>query len=248
MKITNRSGLPDAVVQAMMNDDYDRGDCDYTVTELLKPPRVRALQEKHKEEIEADAEDMIYALEGKILHKVLENADRHGLVETRFYGEIGGYKISAQIDTLAWDEKNSKILSDWKRCSAFKLNKSDPAWELQLNVQAYLLKKNGLEVDGLQIVAFAKDHSKVDAATQKNYPATAIAKIPIEMWSDEKVEAAVLGLIELHENAKKELPECSDDERWRRFNRKFGRIVPLRCLFYCQVSKWCDQYQKEKEE
>lgn len=248
MKITNKSGLPQAVVHAVTMDDYDRGDCHYTVTELLKPPRVLALQAKYKEEIESDVEDMIYALEGKILHKVLENADRHGLVETRFFGDVEGYKISAQIDTLAWDDQNSKILSDWKRCSVFKLNKVDADWAFQLNVQAYLLKQNGLEVDGLQIVAFAKDHSKVDAVTQKNYPKTPIAKIPIEAWSEDKTKAAILERIYIHENAKKNLPECTDEERWRRFNRKFGRITPLRCLFYCSVSKWCDQYKKEKEE
>lgn len=247
MKITNNAGLPDAVFSAMMNDDYDRGECDYTITELLKPPRVRALQAIHKDEIEVDVEDLIYMFEGKLLHKVLEGANRTGLVEKRFFAKLGGKTISAQIDTLAWDDNEPGLLSDWKRCPAFKLGQPEPDadWVFQTNGQAWILKQNGLDVTGLQIIGFAKDHSKTKAATQGKYPKKAIMSIPIPMWTPEETEARILERIEMHENAKKELPECTDNERYKRFNRDFKGIVPLKCMFYCDVKNWCEQFQKE---
>lgn len=243
--MTNLEGYPEAVVLGITNDDYTRGECDFTATELLKPPRVRALQKKHGHEVVVDVADMVYAFEGKILHKILEKANRTGLIEKRFFATIEGRKVSAQIDTLAWDDNVPGLLSDWKRCSAFKLNKVDADWTLQLNTQAYILSENDIEVTGLQIVAFAKDHSKVMAATQKNYPKSAIARIPLPYWSKQETLDKIMERIERHEAAEKELPECSDDERWNRFNRSFGKIVPLRCRMYCEVNKFCDQYQKE---
>ncbi len=249
-KITNRSGFPDAVVQGIINDDYDRGNSDYTITELLKPPRVRALQERYKDEIEVDVEDLIYAFEGKILHKVLEKANRTGLIEKRFFAKIIGKTISAQIDTLAWDDDEPGVLSDWKRCPAFKMGQAepDPDWVFQTNGQAWILRQNGIKVTGLQIVAFAKDHSKTKSATQRNYPKKAIMKIPIPMWSYDEIVDKISERIELHEAAKIALPDCTDNERWKRFNRDFKGVVALRCLSYCEVSKWCSQYQNELKE
>lgn len=244
-KLTNNFDFPEAVVRAIQNDDYDRGECDYTATELIKPPRILALQRQYKDEIVEDVSDLIYAFEGKILHKVLEEANKKALVEKRFFAKVAGKTISAQIDTLCYEKGR---LSDWKRCPAFKLTSKDPDWTFQLNVQAFLLVENGLEVKELEIVAFAKDHSKVQAWTSDKYPKAAIKRIPIEFWPREKTLAFIEQRIEAHEMAKKTLPECTDDERFKRFNRSFGAVVPIRCLMYCSVNKWCSQYNKENEE
>lgn len=253
MRITNKHNWPDAILRAVQNDDYDRGECDYTNSELLSPPRILALKKKHKDEIEVDVEDMIYALEGKIIHKLLENANRSGLVEKRFYAEIGGKKISAQIDTLAWEnvpiEKKIDghavidaewVLSDFKYTTRYKLqpNRLDADWAFQLNLQGYLIKKNGLEVDRLQIVGIAKDHSKIKAETDpKFFPKKAVTRVPIPMWTFKQVETAVEERIEAHEKAKKELPKCTGDEHWGY----------KRCAHYCNVNKFCDQWKAKQE-
>lgn len=241
--LTNKYDLPDAVFQSLKNDDYDRGECDYTITELISPPRVLALKRKH--DVEIDVSDLIPAFEGKILHKVLENANRTGLVEKRFFAKVGKHLISAQIDSLAWDDLEPTTLTDWKRCPSFKLNKVDPDWELQLNGQHYILAKNGIEATGLQIVAFGKDHSKVEAYANKNYPKRAISRIKIPMWGIKRTEAMLRERIALHESAKEELPLCTDDERYKRWNRRLSGIYPLKCMFYCDIAKHCDQYQNE---
>lgn len=248
MNITNKYGLPQAVVDAIKNDDYDRGQCDYTLTQLLKPPRSEVLKAKHKDEIEVDASDLISAFEGKILHKVLEGANRTGITEVRYYAKINKKIVSGQIDSLAWDDNEPGLLSDWKRGSVWKARKPDSDWEFQLNGQRYLLKKNGILATGLQIILFTKDHSKVQATTSKSpYPDSPIVKIPIEVWSDMKIEDAISERIDLHEAAKIELPFCTDDERWNRFNKSFGRIVPMNCLLYCPVRNHCLQWKEERE-
>lgn len=247
MKISNKYGLPQFLVDLIKNDDYDRGDCDFTITELLKPPRPRALEKKHKDEIEIDVSEMITAFEGKILHKILESADRAGIKEKRFFAKIQGYTISAQLDDLAWDDKDPGVLSDWKRAPAFKMNKVDADWEFQLNGQAYILRQNGINPTGLQIVAWGKDHSRTEARANDNYPQAPILKIPIDTWSKEKIENAIMERIEIHVKAEKELPLCTDDERFKKYNRRFGKVVPLKCMIYCSTSRFCEQYQKEKE-
>ncbi len=78
MRITNRRSLPELIVRAIENDPYSRGDSDVTVTQLVKPPRIVALEKLHADEIEVDASDMVWALFGQTVHIVLERAaSRH---------------------------------------------------------------------------------------------------------------------------------------------------------------------------
>ena len=51
MKITNELGLPEALVAAVRNDPYDAGTCDISVTKLISPPRMVALEAEHGKEI-----------------------------------------------------------------------------------------------------------------------------------------------------------------------------------------------------
>ena len=44
MILTNKHNLPEAIVAAIMNDSYTKGDADISVTELLSPPQLRALR------------------------------------------------------------------------------------------------------------------------------------------------------------------------------------------------------------
>lgn len=74
MILTNKANLNHALVAAIQNDPYDKGDCDYSATELLKPPRQRALEKKYWDEIEVDVSDRIWSLYGQITHSILQRA------------------------------------------------------------------------------------------------------------------------------------------------------------------------------
>ena len=52
MKYTNKHNVPVEVIRAVQNDPYTKGDgVVLSVTQLIKSPRIVALQKKHDEEI-----------------------------------------------------------------------------------------------------------------------------------------------------------------------------------------------------
>jgi len=218
MKITNRSNLPDALVRAIENDPYDKGDSDFTATGLLKPARIVALEKRHAHEIEDDAEDGLYRLYGQVAHGILERANMNDLAEKRFFApfEVNGtvYKVSAQLDTLSLSDGP---LSDFKFTTAwgFKSDKPPkPEYVAQLNIQLELLRVNGLDATKLQIIGLLRDWQIRDAKNDPNYPQAPVAVMSIPMWSRAQTQAFIKMRIAAHLDAARELPECSPDERW----------------------------------
>lgn len=214
-KLTNRLGLPDALVRAIQNDPYDKGNADYSVTELLKPPRVRALTEKYKDQIEEDVEDSLYRLYGQLVHALLERANVKDLAEKRMFGKFSGKVLSGGFDNLTLDGEG--ILTDYKFTTVWKFKKDkgeDPEYAAQLNMLAALLMLNGYTVKKLQIVGLLRDFSQSEKNQSFNYPDNPIAIMPITMWPREKTTAFIEMRIAAHESAKQELPECTSDERW----------------------------------
>lgn len=215
MKFTNRSGLPDALLRAISNDPYDKGDAEFSVTELLKPPRQAALQKAHAHELTEDAEERLWSLYGQIVHTILERANVNAIAEKRYFGMIGDAKVSGQVDTLDLD---GGVLSDWKFTTSWGFKpgrEAKPEWVAQLNMQLELLRQNGHEAKTLQIIGLLRDHSKLEAARKPDeYPALPVVTLPIPLWEREKTIAFMKERVVLHRQASKELPECSDEDRW----------------------------------
>lgn len=214
MKITNKKGLPDALVKAIQNDGYDAGDSDYTISTLLSPPRIQVLKTLHAHEMEEDVEDGLYRLYGQIAHGIIERSNTNDLAEKRYFATIDGKKISAQIDTLA---RSNGILSDFKFTSAwaFKQGEPKPEWIAQLNVQLELLRQNGEDATAIQIVGLIRDYNLREAKQYPDsYPQSLVVTMPLPMWSREQTMAFIRMRIAVHEAAKKELPQCTTDERW----------------------------------
>ena len=96
MKITNRLGLPQPIVEVLARDDYSKGDADFSVTELIDSPRQKQLLRRHEHEITVDCIDLIYQFDGKAVHALLEGAEvpeNIGLIEHRLSVEVGYRKI-----------------------------------------------------------------------------------------------------------------------------------------------------------
>ena len=89
MKITNKSSLPEAVYKALSHSNYNSGSSDYSVTTLLRPPRMVQLERRHWDELEEDVLDRVWSLFGSAAHTILE---QHGcdesLTEERLYIEV----------------------------------------------------------------------------------------------------------------------------------------------------------------
>jgi hypothetical protein len=239
VRVSNRLGLPKAIVKAVENDGYNPGVSDYTITGLLKPPRMGQLMKSA--EVVEDAADRIFALQGQVMHSILERAGdalRHEgyIVERRFYKDylVDGktFRVAAQIDIF-----NPAIgtLSDYKYTSVAASRyglKEDH--KLQLNVQAELLRSGfflshmgdasrGEEPEKI-FARYKVDHAEVvllmrDWSAEKcfeGYPTSPASKQIVGFMSSAEVDAWIVERIRLHEAAKVDLPLCSDEERWNR--------------------------------
>jgi hypothetical protein len=225
--LTNRLGLPAALVRAVENDPYTRGDSDISATGLIAPPYQRALRERV--EPQEDASDRIWSLLGQSTHAILERAypiaqvdddviamrefyQQHGyLRENRLYGTVDGWRLSGQFDVL-----EAGILKDYKVTSAWSvIGEHKREWEEQLNVLRLLAHWNGLPVEGLQIVAILRDWSRAKAkvTSEKDYPKLPVALVDIPLWPLEAAEEFVRARVALHADPNPE--PCSDTERWK---------------------------------
>jgi len=231
MVITNNAGYPEALVKAVENDSYSKGEgVDRSVTGLLAPPRQAALKEIHGHEIVEDVSDRTYALYGQLVHLLLERAgeqSRNAINEQRLYTEVNGWKISGQTDTLTLTEdQRSWIISDFKFVTSYKFKRSysgelvmPEEYEQQLNMYGHLLRENGFKVDGLKIVAIYRDWSKLEAKRDKNYPQLGAETHDVPLWSEDKARSFMEERVRLHQAAENDLPECDDSERWAKPDR-----------------------------
>lgn len=214
MKFTNSLKLPQPLVSAVTNDPYSKGVCDYSVTELLKPPRQAVLQKAHGEEITEDVADRIWSLMGQVVHGILERSNVDAIAERRMVATFHGKRVSGGMDAYY----DHGLLQDYKTTTAykFKSNTVPEDFEQQLNCYAEILRQNGDKVERLEIVGILRDWSKMEAFRDPNYPRKQVVVLPVPLWPSEKVQAFIGGRIDAHEKAKAVLPLCNDNERWAR--------------------------------
>ncbi len=229
MKITNKLGLPLPIVEAVKNKQYDPGESDITTTSLIGPVQIAVLKKRYDDVLEEDVIDRIYALQGESVHTILERAAaglEDYIVEKRFYYEYEGWKLGGQIDVF---DKKHGMLQDYKVTSVYAVK--DGAKEehvKQANINAYILRKNGFEVKGLQVVAILRDWSKLQRSREEQdskakgfkcrYPEHQVVVLPVPMLSDDKIEAYIHERMNEHKEAHgwvdEALPECSKEDRW----------------------------------
>lgn len=220
MKITNKHGLPKVFENLARRDTYSKGHAQFSVTELISPPRIRVLQRAHDAVMERDVADMLWSMLGKTLHKVLENRATAGTIaEQRLYAEVDGVTVSGGID-LQVVAGNEVDITDWKFTSTWAVMADKPEWEQQLNVYAYLALLNGRVPRDLMVTAILRDWSQAKAEREKDYPQVPILQLKMTMWSVGKMAEFVKGRIKAHAQAHylhemgESVPECTDQEKW----------------------------------
>jgi len=239
MKITNKFNVPETLVALATRDYYTKGKSDYSVTEIISPPRIQRLRRKHFEEIEQDVSDMLWMLLGTALHVVAERSEVSGHTnEERLSAGINGIILSGAID-LQKDDEDGVTITDYKFTSAWALMNDKPEWEQQQNIYKYLVERvKKKPVKGLKICALIRDWSRRDAQNKPDYPQAPIQVIDIPMWTFDRTEAFIKERVEMHRDSKvsadwgDELPLCSDEERWLRPTtyavKKDGRKTAIR--------------------
>lgn len=219
MQLTNMHNLPEVLVRAVLNDPYPHGKTgDISVTQLIKPPRIRQLEIRHRDEIVEDVSERLWALDGQADHHHLERAALpNALAEERLSCEVLGWRVTGQLDLY----EEPGVLSDYKRTSVWAvIGGVKPEWEAQLNLLAHLVRQAGFPVQRLQIVALLRDWSRSKARQGGNYPQLPAAVVPVPLWSPEQAAGYLESRVDLHQRAERlpddELPLCTDEERWRR--------------------------------
>ena len=210
MQITNRFNLPPAIVQAVQNDPYSRGNSDISVTQLIGPPQIRKLYERFQDQLEEDASDRIWALLGQAVHTILERAEPSGIAERRLYAEIDGYKLSGQLDSHQFAHE---ALCDYKVTSAWTVLRGPrDEWVKQQNIYRWLAHQNGMEIKRLFIGAILRDWSRKKAHDDPGYPQTPAMILPVQVWPIDEIEAYIRERLAIHFN--EFVPDCTPDDRW----------------------------------
>jgi hypothetical protein len=81
--LTNRLGLPQAIVDAVTNDPYTKGESDISVTQLIQPPYQRKLRVEN--EVVEDVSDRIWSLVGQVGHSILERSHPEHYAESQHW-------------------------------------------------------------------------------------------------------------------------------------------------------------------
>jgi hypothetical protein len=218
--ITNKENLPKFLVQSIeyWGKSHD-SQADYSATELLDPPRIVALRRKFRDQIEEDASDRIWSLLGSATHKVVESAIEEDGGETlvsehRMFAELDGVTISGQADVY---DRETKTIYDLKTASVWEIiNGVRIEREQQLNIYGWLGRQENWEVEHVAAVFILRDWSKTKALNEQNYPASQVVEYKIRMWTDERVEEFLRSRIQMHEQAKEQLPFCTQEDKWTR--------------------------------
>ena len=203
---------------------------DYSVTELLKPPKIVQLEKRYKDELLArpltdqDILGVLKAYQGTAIHEKLQkslwgfankNPGKGYLVERKLWDKILDRKVVGKFDLYL-----NGALYDWKSTSVWKvIFGQDKDYEEQLNIYAYLLRTNGVKVNILYIIFWLTDWDKNKALQGGDYPAMQIVQKRIKnLWTVETqldfLEYRVQQQIDAEDKPDDELPDCHDEEMW----------------------------------
>ena len=199
---------------------------DYSVTTLLKPPRMVQLERRHKQDVVREPEQQVSAFIGTGVHSLFEEClrlqsilDPRYEVERTVYDKIEDRLITGKFDIL-WDGKH---LYDVKTCKVWK-KVFDPnmiEWHQQLNIYAYLLKTRGCDISSINIIAVYMDWQRQRSfRDDSGYPPEPIVEYELKLWPHEVTDAFVRERINLMKNTEdiedNALPPCTNDEMWSR--------------------------------
>ena len=222
-KLTNVHNLPQSVYEALAYDDYDHNDDPNTisVTELIMPPKIRALRKRHADEIVEDVSDNLWKLLGTAVHHVLADvSDTNRLVEERLSEKIGGWTISGKADIY----HANGLLQDYKITSAWGMvfePQGKREWHEQLNLYSWLIRGQGLPVESAEVVVILRDWQKSKAKADAKYPQIACVVVPIPLWDADRLGNYIGSRLVLHGAAQSaesddDIPTCTPEERWEK--------------------------------
>ena len=220
MRLTNRLGLPQPIVDAATRD-HEYTPKRYSVTQMLKGPREAILARRHSDEIEGDVADMAWTIFGSSMHLLLEQSQESATQLKENYITVdmpNGYVLSGIFDL--YDDATGTV-TDYKSATVWKVIYGEwDDYREQLLSYVWMLRQIGFDARRGEIVAILKDHSKAKARTERDYPDHPFYVIGWDFSDEELAEfgeriAAKFREIERCERlADDDLPLCTPEQRW----------------------------------
>jgi hypothetical protein len=218
MKIVNNHNAPASFIAFCSDDEYSRGNADYSATQLIDEVRVVHFNERHPDLIIDDPYENPWKFVSTIFHSLMEKNSPEGeIAEERLFAEIDGVTISGAMDVQVVSGDRVTI-GDYKMTTVFAI-KDTTKFEQQLNIYAWLIETcTDKKVDGLQIYAFLRDWKISMSEKMPNYPPTPGITIELPLWPYAEREQFIRDRIEALEESKEladdDLPACSQAGRW----------------------------------
>lgn len=217
MTTTNNAGLPQAFVNFVSNVRHNRPGT-LSATTLLKGDKEIVLYDRHFDELEQDAADLVWASFGTAFHAIMEKQDTEAFKEEAFEVEVEGWKVTGRVDF--YDMKN-ETLGDYKTASVWKVIYGDFAdWKNQGLTYAWLMKQHGLNVKRCEFTAFLKDHSKTEAKRKPDYPQVPVFKYAFDVTESDleeteaRIKAKIRSVTEAYKLGDDDIEPCTAEERW----------------------------------
>ena len=222
MKYTNKFNVPQSLVDVVEKKTYDLTQSDpmrIGVTTLNAPPRQRMLKVRHWKDLIEDVADHIWRITGSAYHYILASTKgKDRLIEKKLEQEVDGMLIVGRLDLF--EEKDNSI-EDWKVTSVWSVTLGDKKdWEEQINVYAWMLRKEGYNVEKGFINAILRDWNKGNSKKYNDYPPIPFKRIEVKIWSFEEQEKFIKERVRIHKEAlelsDEDLPICTEVERWKK--------------------------------
>ena len=249
MTTTNKAGLPEAFVNFVSEVRHNRPGS-LSATTLLKGDKEIVLYDRHFDELEQDAADLVWATFGTAFHAIMEKQDSEAFKEEAFKVEVEGWNVTGRVDF--YDLKN-EILGDYKTASVWKVIYGDFAdWKAQGLTYAWLMKQHGLEVKRCEFYAFLKDHSKTEAKRKPDYPQQPVYKYAFDVTeadleaTEARIRAKIKSVTEAYKLGDDDIEPCTAEERWETATKyavmKEGRKTAVKL---CDDGATAEAYIKE---
>lgn len=262
--------FPTPFLRAIQRNEYSKAGSQFSVTELLSPPKRTWLKTK-MEKVETPYSSFA-ALLGTAVHKVLEdNADpsQGEIAERRFFMDIMGITVSGQCDFY-----EHRTVTDYKTTRGVQ-GQAKPDHVAQAHMNGRLAQHNGLEVQNISVLYIQLDWSNMQAQLNPTYPQSPF-KIFIHPYDEKEADQLFARTVADHMQAALGDPrECTDSEMWAKPDtyalmkpgakraskvcaslneaeqeKKPGQIVQTRkgdrvyCRSFCGYNAVCESWQK----
>ena len=238
MNITNMHGAPESILQAVMADPYTKGEADFSVTELIKPPQINRLWVEHENKISIDVRDEFWKLLGRGVHYILDQAPKcercegTGLIHNILDGEEPRYLDGD------WASGPSPNGEGEEACS--KCDGSGEIDDGKLREQRFFAKQNDVTISGAIDLVNPANGMVTDYKVTSVYSVTKGLK---PEWEQQlNMYAWLLRQNDISSNSLRIVALCRD---WIKSRSERIQTYPPSPIVILPVPKWPNEQQDE---